>query len=218
MAEIVLTPEERAKLRTWGQKGAVMPRERPSGLNPPTSAGPINSPVSAMRNATAGKYNLSDDARQVLSQTPISLQQPGEGGETALGHYDPSAGSISLGDYGYPPTGKVMTGTLGHEFAHQWQYEKNPDFHNPNYQQQMLSDTGNIAQNSPDFQAIANQWNQVAPTYANDLGTRAEEMNARLAAYPGPSGMPQYYQDRYYPGMYRGSAPTPPPYMPGKPY
>ncbi len=214
-----MTPEELAKLRTWQRnQGAVMPQERPAGLNPPATTGPVNSPLGAMRAQVGGHYQLSDDARQLLSQTPINLQQPGDGGENALGHYDPGAGAISLGDYGYKPEGKVMAGTLGHEFAHEWQYEKNPDFHNPAYQQQMLNDTQNIAQQNPDFQAISNQWNQVAPTYSNDLGTRAEEMNARLAAYPGPQGMPQYYRDRYYPGLYQNSLPQPPAQYPGRPY
>lgn len=212
--------ERTRKLRTWRRKLDVplMPQDRPAGLVPPVTMGPVNSPVSAVRATMAGKYDLSDEARQILSQTPIELSKPGAGGETALGHYSPTEGSIRLGDYGYPPTGKVMAGTLGHEFAHQWQYENTPDWHDPAYQQAMLDDAQRISQNNPDFAAIQNQWQQVAPTYSPDLSTHAEELGARLAAYPGPQGMPGYFRDRYYPGMYRNSQPAPPPYQPGRPY
>ena len=186
---------------------------------PPTPY-PVVLPTEILKTNVARTQGYTPAARDVLFNTPVNLvttkymqDNPG-----MAGYYDPNAGSIVIGaDNAYPPS------TLAHEFSHRWNDYSNQSIlgESQDYAKQFARDTYNLASNNYDNAAMAaNAWIGSKGFYADPNGNvpwdvAKNEFQARIAQ-SNLQNLPQWYTDKYWPGMVQAPSPDMSQFMQGE--
>jgi hypothetical protein len=209
-------PKPAPKPEPKPEKKAPAPVARPAGLYPPTTPGPANSPQGVLRSHVAADQWMSDDARRLLSQTPVHWNPQNDNPEA--GQYAGPEKGIDLKTWGRAPEEPSTQDTLAHEFAHAWQDQKTPNFHDPNYPDQFLSDVHYYADKDPYFnQPVAGWYDNAKQKYADNPYIDTQELGARIFAGVPPHRLPPDFRNQYYPGMYRADTPYAGPNYPAPP-
>jgi hypothetical protein len=191
-----------------GRQEPVRQREIP--VPPRPNVMPEITPVAATKNTLAREQKYSDEAKDILYNTPTQVRYSPFGmGDKALGYYYPSErtdfenGSfttsrpadsnpyhieiIKYDDFDNPQKG--MQKVFAHEFAHKWDREQVP------------LTTSNVWKEN---------WTDIASPYAYER-TKARNLKdykEPIESYAhnaerGPSAIPDYARNYHYPGLYR---------------
>lgn len=210
------------KLSYYTGEGRVPPGQ-PSGPPPPLPAvRPMATPVMDLKRETANYWDFSPTARTMLYDTPTLVNWRGydhkppdepqgwaNSGRTDEGPQIMVQEPMDLpplqpGMYGYDRP-SMGAGTLAHEFGHVWDFSQMPEHVHDEWNRGGWLDSpiwgpGVGAQFRGDYNTgewSQDDWNlHEGETYANTI------MN-----YPGGRGLPTYYRDKYFAGLFNDSAP-----------
>jgi hypothetical protein len=185
----------------------IPPQQRPPGLNPPASTGPIISPQGEVRARTAAAFNYSDEARRNLAQIPIQWgnAEPGAGGAFYHPPWGGGKGHVEL------PPGNPANYHLpmaAHEFSHQRWFEE-LGAETPQGQADFMADTNALAQQGAPFANNAlrgwRTWHEENPNFYGQTADNPipTEIHAGIAGdVRNPADMPDWYREKWYPGVY----------------
>jgi hypothetical protein len=145
---------------------------------PPLRLRPAVGPVGDAKQSTAVRYNLTDEAGDMLRATHVDMRPPRET-DNRGGGYFPDTGRIDVMAHpGHERTGGSQT--LAHEFGHKWYFEKLSEQQRQDYlkNQQQWANTGAVVPN-----VAINQFNVDQATsdiYDDDAFSRPTETHARI--------------------------------------